>query len=147
MTPDAPSTPARSHRARRAVALWHLAAAAATAALAGAARWLRPDMDWAILIGLWASVVPGLAGLFLWRRDGWAERVLAMGGWSVAAVATSALAGGVTGPLAGLVFLPLAAGIVLGGRGRAGPRSGRARTGPRRPRRAGARHRRPGSGP
>ena len=39
-----------------------------------------------------------------------------MGGWSVAAVATSALAGGVTGPLAGLVFLPLAAGIVLGGR-------------------------------
>jgi cell cycle sensor histidine kinase DivJ len=116
LTPDDPSTPARSHRARRAVALWHLAAAAATAALAGTARWLRPDMDWAILIGLWASVVPGLAGLFLWRRDGWAERVLAMGGWSVAAVATSALAGGVTGPLAGLVFLPLAAGIVLGGR-------------------------------
>ena len=116
MTLDAPSTAARRHRARRTVAVWHLAAAGALAALALGARWRHPQMDGAILIALWASVAPGLAGVLLLRRDGWAERVLALGGWSLAAVAVSALSGGVTGPLAGLVFMPLAAGIVLGGR-------------------------------
>lgn len=61
-----------------------------------------------------ALLVPGLAGLGLLARDGWRERVLLLGVWSLMAVAGSALSGGLAGPLAGFVFLPLAAGVLLG---------------------------------
>jgi cell cycle sensor histidine kinase DivJ len=60
-------------------------------------------------------VVPGLAGLILARKDGWIDRALVLGVWSLAAVAASALSGGVTGSMAAFVFMPFVAGILLGG--------------------------------
>ncbi|CAN5240347.1 hypothetical protein BH09PSE1_BH09PSE1_27570 [soil metagenome] len=86
------------------------------AVLTAAAWLLKPELNGAVLVALFIALLPGLAGIFLLRRDGWAERVLVLGGWSLATVAVSALSGGVTGALAGLVFMPLAAGIILGGR-------------------------------
>ncbi|HVL42139.1 MAG TPA: HAMP domain-containing sensor histidine kinase, partial [Brevundimonas sp.] len=62
-----------------------------------------------------AMVVPGLTGLGLLRRDGAGERMMLLGVWSLAAFLSAALSGGLTGPLTGFVFLPLAAGIALGG--------------------------------
>lgn len=110
-----PTAPGRIDGPRLAVG-WHLAWAGAMAVLTLMARLLRPELDGAVLIGLIAAILPGLGGLLLLRRDGWAERVLLLGGWSLAAVAASALSGGVSGALAGLIFMPLAAGIILGGR-------------------------------
>ncbi len=98
------------------MAVWHLAWAAAMAVVMAVAWLLKPALEGSILIGLTAAILPGLAGLWLMRRDGQAERVLILGGWSFAAVVLSALSGGMTGPLAGLAFMPLAAGLVLGGR-------------------------------
>lgn len=65
--------------------------------------------------GLALMALPGLAGLVLLRSDEHRDRVLVLGGWCVAATSASALSGGLSGPLAGLLFLPAAAGLMLGG--------------------------------
>jgi cell cycle sensor histidine kinase DivJ len=96
--------------------LWHLGWAGATALLTLAVWWLEPGLDGGVLIALVAAILPGLGGLLLLRRDGWPERVLLLGGWSLATVAVSALSGGMTGALAGLILVPIAAGLLLGGR-------------------------------
>lgn len=86
--------------------------AAALLALGG--RWIG-GIDGPLFYGVLAMVVPGLTGLGLLRQDGTRERMIQLGVWSLAAVLTAALSGGLTGPLSGFVFLPLAAGIALGG--------------------------------
>jgi len=86
--------------------------AAALLALGG--RWIG-GIDGPLFYGVLAMVVPGLSGLGLLRRDGAFERMTLLGIWGVAALLTAALSGGLTGPLTGFVFLPLAAGIALGG--------------------------------
>ena len=86
--------------------------AAALLALGG--RWLGA-VDGAIFYGIVAMVVPGLVGIGLLIRNTRAERLLLLAAWGLAAVITAALSGGLSGPLAGFVFLPLAAGLAMGG--------------------------------
>ena len=94
---------------RPSLAAWHAGWAVAAALLALGGRWLG-GVDGPLFYGVLAMVVPGLSGLGLLRRDGGRERMILLGVWSLAAVLTAALSGGLTGPLSGFVFLPLAAG-------------------------------------
>jgi cell cycle sensor histidine kinase DivJ len=99
----------------RAVVAWHAGWAVAAAVVAVAAHWLSPGMHGTALAGLIAMMLPGLAGLWLARCDGRGERGLVLGVWSLAAVAASALSGGLTGSMSAFIFMPLVAGILLGG--------------------------------
>ncbi|HEX8469661.1 MAG TPA: histidine kinase dimerization/phospho-acceptor domain-containing protein, partial [Brevundimonas sp.] len=108
------STAERAHDLRAVVA-WHGVWAVAAGLTAFAAHWLEPGLQLPVLAGLIGMVVPGLAGLILARKDGWIDRALVLGVWSLAAVAASALSGGVTGSMAAFVFMPFVAGILLGG--------------------------------
>ncbi|MDP3369662.1 MAG: sensor histidine kinase, partial [Brevundimonas sp.] len=99
---------------RPALAAWHAGWAVAAALLALGGRWIG-GVDGPIFYGVLAMVAPGLAGLGLLRRDGATERMTLLVVWGLAALLTAALSGGLTGPLTGFVFLPLAAGIALGG--------------------------------
>jgi cell cycle sensor histidine kinase DivJ len=106
--PDAPASD------RPSLAAWHAGWAVAVALLALGGRWIG-GIDGSVFYGVLAMVVPGLSGLVLLRRDGGPERMTQLGIWSAAALLAAALSGGLTGPLSGFVFLPLAAGIALGG--------------------------------
>lgn len=86
--------------------------AAALLALCGA---LWAGVGGPLFYGVLAMVVPGLAGLGLLHRDGRDQRMMLLGVWGLAALTCASLSGGLTGPLAGFVFLPLAAGIAMGG--------------------------------
>ena len=99
---------------RPALAAWHAGWAVAAALLALGSRWLG-DVDAPVFYGVLAMVVPGVAGLGLLHRDGPRERMTLLGLWGLAAVVAAGLSGGLTGPLAGFVFLPLTAGLALGG--------------------------------
>ncbi|MGZ9099238.1 MAG: sensor histidine kinase, partial [Brevundimonas sp.] len=99
---------------RPALAAWHAGWAVAAALLALGGRWFG-GVDGPIFYGVLAMVVPGLSGLWLLRRDGATERMTLLGVWGLAALLSASLSGGLTGPLTGFVFLPLAAGIALGG--------------------------------
>ena len=99
---------------RAGVATWHAGWAVAAALLALAGRWLG-EVDAAIFYGVLAMVTPGVAGLGLLHSDGGRERMVLLGVWGLAAVVAAGVSGGLTGPLAGFVFLPLAAGMALGG--------------------------------
>ena len=99
---------------RPSLAAWHAGWAVAAALLALGGRWIG-GIDGPLFYGVLAMVVPGLSGLGLLRRDGPGERMTLLGIWGLAALVTASLSGGLTGPLSGFVFLPLAAGIALGG--------------------------------
>lgn len=99
---------------RPSLAAWHAGWAVAAALLALGARWLD-GVDGAIFYGVLAMVVPGVTGLGILQRDGERERLTLLGVWALAAMVAAGLSGGLTGPLAGFVFLPLAAGLALGG--------------------------------
>jgi cell cycle sensor histidine kinase DivJ len=88
--------------------------AAAVAILALGGRLLgAPGQGDTGLIGLLVMVLPGLAGLALLWRDGTEPRALVLAGWILAATATAGLTGGLSGPAAAMLFMPLAAGVVL----------------------------------
>ncbi|MDY6924903.1 MAG: sensor histidine kinase, partial [Pseudomonadota bacterium] len=97
-----------------ALAAWHAGWAVAAALLALGARWLD-GVEGPVFYGVLAMVVPGVTGLALLQRDGDRERMTLLGLWGVAAAVAASLSGGLTGPLAGFVFLPLTAGLALGG--------------------------------
>ncbi len=99
---------------RPSLAAWHAGWAVAAALLALGGRWIG-GIDGPLFYGVLAMVVPGLSGLGLLRRDGPDERMALLAIWGLAALLAAALSGGLTGPLSGFVFLPLAAGIALGG--------------------------------
>ncbi|MDP2118060.1 MAG: sensor histidine kinase, partial [Brevundimonas sp.] len=99
---------------RPSLAAWHAGWAVAAALLALGGRWIG-GIDGPLFYGVLAMVVPGLSGLGLLRRDGARERMILLGIWGLAALLAALLSGGLTGPLTGFVFLPLAAGIALGG--------------------------------
>ena len=98
---------------RAALAAWHAGWAVAAALLAFGARWIG-GVDGPVFYSVLAMIVPGLIGLNLLQHDTFRDRMILMGVWGMAALTTAALSGGLTGPLAGFVFLPLAAGIALG---------------------------------
>ncbi|MEY4556019.1 MAG: hypothetical protein RL093_1138 [Pseudomonadota bacterium] len=106
--PDAPASD------RPSLAAWHAGWAVAAALLALGGRWIG-GIDGPLFYGVLAMVVPGLSGLGLLRRDGPEERMVLLAIWGLAVLLAAALSGGLTGPLSGFVFLPLAAGIALGG--------------------------------
>ncbi|GLS02816.1 histidine protein kinase DivJ [Brevundimonas denitrificans] len=106
--PDAPASD------RPSLAAWHAGWAVAAALLALGGRWIG-GIDGPLFYGVLAMVVPGLSGLGLLRRDGPDERMVLLAIWGLAVLLAAALSGGLTGPLSGFVFLPLAAGIALGG--------------------------------
>ncbi|MFN3557974.1 MAG: sensor histidine kinase [Brevundimonas sp.] len=99
---------------RAALAAWHAGWAVAAALLALGARWIG-GVDGPVFYSVLAMIVPGLIGLNLLKHDAVRDRMILLGVWGMAALTTAALSGGLTGPLAGFVFLPLAAGIALGG--------------------------------
>ncbi|WP_298744896.1 HAMP domain-containing sensor histidine kinase [uncultured Brevundimonas sp.] len=99
---------------RPGLAAWHAGWAVAAALLALGGRWLG-GVEGSVFHAVLAMVVPGAAGLGLLHRDGPRERMILLGLWSLAAVVSAELTGGLSGPLAGFVFLPLAAGLALGG--------------------------------
>ncbi len=99
---------------RPALAAWHAAWAVAAALLALGGRWIG-GVEGPVFYAVLVMVVPGVAGLALLLRDGAPERMALLGLWGLGAVASAGLSGGLTGPLAGFLFLPLAAGIALGG--------------------------------
>ncbi|RZJ45066.1 MAG: sensor histidine kinase, partial [Brevundimonas sp.] len=99
---------------RAALAAWHAGWAVAAALLAFGARWIG-GVDGPVFYSVLAMIVPGLIGLNLLKHDTVRDRMILLGVWGMAALTTAALSGGLTGPLAGFVFLPLAAGIALGG--------------------------------
>jgi two-component system, cell cycle sensor histidine kinase DivJ len=103
------------------LAAWHAGWAVGVAVLALALRWLGGESGPAFW-GLLASAVPGLMGLTLLWRDGEGHRLLILGVWSAAAVVAALLGGGVGGDLAGLMVMPVAAGLSLGGGRRFGLR-------------------------
>ncbi len=96
------------------LAAWHAGWAVAAALLALGGRWLA-GVEGPVFYGVLAMVVPGVTGLALLQRDGGRERMTLLGLWGLAAVVAASLSGGLTGPLAGFVFLPLTAGLALGG--------------------------------
>ena len=104
--------PARGDRP--ALAAWHAGWAVAAALLALGARWLG-DVEGPVFYGVLAMVVPGVTGLALLHTDGPRERMVLLGLWGLAAMVAASLSGGLTGPLAGFIFLPLTAGLALGG--------------------------------
>ncbi len=120
MTPSADIAAKETPTARRArgdrpaLAAWHAGWALAAALLALGARWLG-EVDAPIFYGVLAMAVPGVTGLGLLQRDGGRERMTLLGLWGLAALVAASLSGGLTGPLAGFVFLPLAAGLAMGG--------------------------------
>ncbi len=95
---------------------WHLGWAVATTLLAMGSGVLGARVEGPLAFALIAMILPGLAGLGLHWRDGTAERGLLIAVWSLMAVAASSLSGGLTGSLTGFVFMPVAAGLMLGGR-------------------------------
>ncbi|MFJ6023261.1 sensor histidine kinase [Brevundimonas sp. NPDC092305] len=100
---------------RAALTAWHAGWAVAVALLAmgaGGGSVLNGPAMYALL----ALIAPGLLGPWLLAKDTAATRGGLLGAWVLAAVTASALAGGLTGPLAGFVFMPLAAGLALGSR-------------------------------
>lgn len=99
---------------RAALAAWHAGWAVAAALLAFGVRWLG-GVDGPVFYSVLAMVVPGLIGLNLIKHDSFRDRMILLGVWGTAAATTAALSGGLTGPLSGFVFLPLTAGIALGG--------------------------------
>ncbi|GAA0644748.1 cell cycle sensor histidine kinase DivJ [Brevundimonas lenta] len=99
---------------RPALAAWHAAWAVSAALLALGGRWIG-GVDGPVFYSVLAMIVPGLAGLGLLQRDGAGERMTLLGIWGLSALTCAALSSGLTGPLAGFVFLPLAAGIAMGG--------------------------------
>ncbi|MGZ9100870.1 MAG: sensor histidine kinase, partial [Brevundimonas sp.] len=112
--PDPALAAAPDRGDRPALAAWHAGWAVAAALLALGGRWIG-GVDGPVFYGVLAMVAPGLAGLGLLRRDSAGERMMLLGLWGLAAFVCATLSGGLTGPLAGFVFLPLAAGIALGG--------------------------------
>ena len=103
------------------LAAWHAGWATAAAALALGLSWLGL-LEGPALWGLLAMAVPGVLGLALIWRDGGATRGLTLGVWTAAASVAALMSGGLGGPLAALTFMPLAAGLTLGGGRRFSPR-------------------------
>ena len=106
-----------------AVAAWHAGWTAATGATAlvatsGSAGAGMSATAAPLLLALAVMAAPGLAGLFLLRRDDDETRSALLTLWALATLAAAALSGGAGGPLSGFIFAPLAAGLALGGRRR-----------------------------
>ena len=94
------------------IALWHAGWAVAVSLTALIAQTLGGLSD-ATQSALLLMAFPGIVGVVLMVRDTIGLRFVLMAVWLLAAVATAGLTGGATGPLPGLILMPLAAGVAL----------------------------------
>ncbi len=99
-----------------ALAAWHAGWAAGLALLGLAAAWLGRGLPDLTLLGLALMILPGVGGLTLLWRDSAGVRMAGLMLWSVAVFAALVLTGGLTGSLTAFVFMPIVAGLALGGR-------------------------------
>ncbi|WP_312785399.1 HAMP domain-containing sensor histidine kinase [Brevundimonas sp.] len=99
-----------------ALAAWHAGWATAVGLTALGDAWLGQGSQALDVPAALTMAAPGLLGLILLGRDGAGVRAALLTAWSLAAIAASGLTGGLTGPLGGFVFMPLAAAIALGSR-------------------------------
>ncbi|WP_292086791.1 HAMP domain-containing sensor histidine kinase [Brevundimonas sp.] len=111
---DARALPPERGSGASLVAIWH----AGWAVMVSLAALIAQTLPGAILApttqtALLLTALPGVLGVVLMARDTAGLRFLVMGGWLLAATAAAGLTGGATGPVPGLVLLPLAAGIAL----------------------------------
>ena len=117
VAPSPPTDPAADDaRGGSALAAWHAGWAVTVGLTALAAVGLGQGgegLDLAVPAAL-TMATPGLLGLILLGRDGEALRAALLAAWALAAIAASGLSGGLTGPLGGFVFMPLAAAAALG---------------------------------
>ena len=97
-----------------ALAAWHAGWATAVGLTALGGVWMGSGSQTLVVPAALAMATPGLLGLTLMGRDGSALRAALLAAWSLAAIAAAGLSGGLTGPLGGFVFMPLAAAIALG---------------------------------
>ncbi len=97
-----------------ALAAWHAGWATAVGLTALGGVWMGSGSQTLVVPAALAMATPGLLGLTLMGRDGPALRAALLAAWSLAAIAAAGLSGGLTGPLGGFVFMPLAAAIALG---------------------------------
>ena len=95
------------------IAAWHLGCALAAASACGALIGLATTVSLPLETSLGALAAPGLLG-FLWRPRGAGARRLLVAIWGLVSVAAVNLCGGLAGPIAALLILPLAAGMALG---------------------------------
>jgi signal transduction histidine kinase len=95
------------------IAAWHLGCALAAASACGALIGLASNISPMLEVSLGALVAPGLLGL-LWRPRATGGRRVLVGIWGLVCVAAVGACGGLAGPLAALLILPLAAGMALG---------------------------------
>ena len=111
--PLIPDPAAEEARGGSALAAWHAGWAAAVGLTALGAAWLGGPAQGLDAPAALAMATPGLLGLILLGRDGRAVRAALLAAWSLAAIAAAGLSGGLTGPLGGFVFMPLAAAVAL----------------------------------
>ncbi|MFN4295902.1 MAG: sensor histidine kinase [Brevundimonas sp.] len=97
------------------LAMWHAGWATACAVLALGGRFVGAGAEGPAALALMIMVAPGLGGLLLLRRDGFRQRVILLTAWSLSAIVAAVLSEGLGGPLAAFVFMPLIAGLALGG--------------------------------
>ena len=99
----------------RDVLVWHGAwAGAVLVCLAFLLAGLR-GAPWTTALALLIGAAPGITGLALQRRDSPRRRAVLLGLWGGCGVASSLLAGGLSGPLAVWCLAPAAAAAVFGG--------------------------------
>jgi cell cycle sensor histidine kinase DivJ len=114
--PATPDTAVEDARGGSALAAWHAgwAATVGLTALAAAGLGHPANVQGLSVAAALAMATPGLVGLILLGRDGRAVRAALLAAWSLAAITASGLSGGLTGPLGGFAFMPLAAAVALG---------------------------------
>lgn len=95
------------------IAAWHLGCALAAASAWGALIGLASSISPTLAVSLGALVAPGLLG-FLWRPRAAGGRRVLVAAWGIVYVGAVGACGGLAGPLAALLILPLAAGMALG---------------------------------
>ena len=113
--PSAPSQTAFPVPDARVAAVWHLLWTVGVALLLAAAATGAVAANGFTQAGLAFGLVPGLAGLALWREPGGPYRLILTGLWCAAMTVAVGLSGGLGGPLSTWTLAPLLAGLIIGG--------------------------------
>jgi cell cycle sensor histidine kinase DivJ len=113
---EPPAIAEPSQTDQRRLALWHGGVALGACLLLTGGLVVGPSPGLAVRAALAVMIVPALLGaLMSLRHVSRRDRLMILGAWGLAAASASALSGGMSGPLTGLMVLPVAAGLLLGG--------------------------------
>lgn len=113
-SPAPPPSPNSDPQVRSAAA-WHTLWSLTTALLlvVAGSGWVQTDSF--SMAGLVLGLIPGLAGLWLWRQPGKSYRLLLAALWCACLTAAVGVCGGLIGPLSSWTLAPLLAGLIIGG--------------------------------